>query len=226
MNEREPQTSELARLLDRSGERVRAVLNILVESPYFYASDDQDLFFFLRRHRREFTDFFTAYYGWTLLMDAKCARVYKQEWYNRAVNPASRTMFNFTRRDECLAFMMLLEFYEHQLEENGMTADDKENLRFRFGDLLAHVCRRFGECFPERVEMYAEDAVRAKILKPIMPELEKYRFVKKIKPPEDLDAREDDLIYEALPALYHYNGSALGRVVSDLEPAGADGEAG
>ena len=225
MSEREPQTSELARLLDRSGDRVRAVLNILVESPYFYASDDQDLFFFLRRHRREFTDFFTTYYGWTLLMDAKCARVYKQEWYNKAVNPASRTMFNFTRRDECLAFMMLLEFYEHQLEENGMTADDKENLRFRFGDLLTHVCRRFSECYPEKVEMYTEDAVRARILKPIMPELEKYRFVKKIKPPEDLDAREDDLIYEALPALYHYNGSALGRVVSELEPPGTGGEA-
>lgn len=227
MSEREQQTSELVRLLDRSGDRVRAVLNILVESPYFYASDEQDLFFFLRRHRREFTEFFTVYYGWTLLMDGKCARVYKPEWYNKAVNPTSRTMFNFTRRDECLAFMMLLEFYEHQLEENGMTADDKENLRFRFGDLLAHVCRRFGECFPDRQESYSEDAVRSKILKPIMPELEKYRFVKKIKPPDDLDAREDDLIYEALPALYHYNGSALGRAIGnqgDLDAPGPDGE--
>lgn len=113
-------------MLDRSGERVRAVLNILLESPYFCAYDDRDLFFFLRRHRREFADSFTAYYGWSLLIDAKCARVYKPEWYNTAITPTSRTMFNFTKRDECLAFMMLLEFYEHQLEENGMTADDKE----------------------------------------------------------------------------------------------------
>ncbi len=224
MSDREQKTVELARLLERSGDRVRAVLNILVESPYFYVSDDQDLFFFLRRHRREFAEFFAAYYGWTLLMDAKCARVYKPEWYNKAINPASRIMFNFTRRDECLAFMMLLEFYEHQLEENDMTADDKENLRFRFGDLLAHVCRRFVECFPEKAENYAEDAVRARILKPIMPELEKFRFVKKIKPPDDLDAREDDLIYEALPALYHYNGSALGRTVGDLNTPVVGGE--
>lgn len=225
MSEREQHPADVARLLDRNGDRVRAVLNILVESPYFYVVDDQDLFYFLRRHRREFAEFFTAYYGWVLLMDSKCARVYKAEWYNKAVNPAARNLFNFTKRDECLAFMMLLEFYEHQLEENGMTADDKENLRFRFGDLLTHVCRRLGECFPDKGATYTEDAVRAKILKPIMPELEKYRFVKKIKPPEDLDAREDDLIYEALPALYHYNGSTLGRVIGDLEPPAASGEA-
>ena len=167
---------ELARLLDRSGDRVRAVLNVMVESPYFYSSDDQDLFFFLKRHRREFTEFFKVFYGWTLLMDSKCARVYKADWYNPAISPAARTMFNFTRRDECLAFMMLLEFYEHQLEENGMTVEDKDNLRFRFGDLLGHVHRRFGECLSGKKETYSEDFVRAKILRPIMPELERYRF--------------------------------------------------
>lgn len=57
-----------------------------------------------------------------------------------------------------------------------------------------------------------------------MPELEKYRFVKKIKPPEDLGSREDDLIYEALPALYHYNGNALGRAISDIAAPGASEE--
>ena len=205
---------ELARLLDRSGDRVRAVLNVMVESPYFYCSDNQDLFFFLKRHRREFSEFFKVFYGWTLLMDSKCARVYKADWYNPAISPAARTMFNFTRRDECLAFMMLLEFYEHQLEENGMTVEDKDNLRFRFGDLLGHVHRRFGECFPGKIETYSEDFVRAKILRPIMPELERYRFIKRIKPPEDLAAKDDDLIYEALPALYHYNGSALSKVIT------------
>ncbi len=206
---------ELIRLLDRSGDRVRAVLNVMVEGPYFYSSDNQDLFFFLKRHRREFAEFFKTFYGWTLLMDSKCARVYKADWYNPSISPAARTMFNFTRRDECLAFMMLLEFYEHQLEENGMTVEDRDNLRFRFGDLLGHVHRRFAEYFPEKKDIYSEDFVRAKVLKPIMPELERYRFIKRIKPPEDLAAGDDDLIYEALPAIYHYNGSALSKVIGD-----------
>ena len=204
---------ELAGLLKRSGERVRAVLNVMMESPYFYATDNQDLFFFLKRHRREFTEFFKTFYGWTLLMDSKCVRVYKAEWYNPAISSSARTMFNFTRRDECLAFMMLLEFYEHQLEENGMTVEDKNNLRFRFGDLLGHVHRRFNECFPEKEETYSEDFIRARVLKPIMPELERYRFLQKIKPPEDLSTKDDDLIYEALPAMYHYNGNALSKRV-------------
>jgi hypothetical protein len=205
---------ELTKLLKRSGDRVRAVLNIMVESPYFYATDNQDLFFFLKRHRREFTEFFKTLYGWTLLMDSKCARVYKADWHNPAISSSARTMFNFTRRDECLSFMMLLEFYEHQLEENGMTVEDKNNLRFRFGDLLAHVHRRFHECFPDKKENYSEDFIRSKVLKPIMPQLERYRFLRKIKPPEDLPARENDLIYEALPAIYHYNGSALSKVIA------------
>ncbi|RJX30494.1 MAG: DUF2398 family protein [Desulfurivibrio sp.] len=208
--------AELAKLLERSGDRVRAVLNILVEAPYFYHTDNQELYFFLKRHRREFAEFFKQFYGWTLLMDGKCARVYKSEWYNQAISPATRTMFNFTRRDECLAFMMLLEFFEHQLEENGMTVEDRDNLRFRFGDLLGHVFRRFQESFPEKKESYSEDLVRARILKPIMPQLERYRFLMRITPPEDLSAGEDEIIYEALPAMYHYNGNALSRVIPEL----------
>ncbi len=149
-------------------------------------------------------------------MDSKCARVYKTEWYNTAISPAARTMFNFTKRDECLAFMMLLEFYEHQLEENGMTVEDKENLRFRFGDLLGHVHRRFSEYYPDKCEQYNEEFVRARVLKPIMPELERYRFLKKIKPPEDLITQDDAIIYEALPAIYHYNSSALSKLIPEL----------
>jgi hypothetical protein len=219
---------KLARLLERSGDKVRAVLNIMVESPYFYCDDHPDLFFFLKRHRQEFGEFFTTFYGWTLLMDSKCARAYKAEWHNTAIALSSRTLFSFTKRDECLAFMMILEFYEHQLEENGMTVEDKENLRFRFGDLLTHVQRRFALCFPDtapsplggaKASPYTEEYVRAKILKPILPELERYRFLKRIAPPDDLTASDDDLIYEALPALYHYNANALSRIIPELQQA-------
>jgi hypothetical protein len=208
---------ELTKLLERNSKRVHAVLNILQESAYFYRSDEQDLFYFLRRYRQEFTEFYKIFYGWTLLMDSKCARVYKsaKDWCNPAITPANRAMFNFTKRDECLAFMMLLEFFEHQLEENGITVEDKENLCFRFADLLTHVYNRFLEVNQTK-EPYSEDQVRAKILKPMMPELEKFRFLKKIPPPEEISAAGDELIYEALPALYHYNSSALGRVLPNL----------
>ena len=63
-------------------DRVRAVLNILVEAPYFYRSDNEELFFFLRRHRQEFAAFYENWYGWTLVLDEKCARVHKNKWYS------------------------------------------------------------------------------------------------------------------------------------------------
>ena len=44
----------LSNLLQLHGDRVRKVLNLLIESPYFYAQDDNDSFIFLKRHRPEF----------------------------------------------------------------------------------------------------------------------------------------------------------------------------
>lgn len=206
----------LASLLIRNSDRVQAVLNILIESPYFYVTDNQEHFLFLRRHRQEFVEFFKQFYGWTLLMDTKCARIYKAEWYNRAINPRYRSLFQFTKRDECLAFMVLLEFFEQQLEENGITVEDKENLRFHFGDLLEYSHKRFQEIFPEKAEQYSQENLRAKVWKSVMPELEKHRFLSKIAPPEDIDTSEQELIYEAMPALYHYNGAALSRIIPEL----------
>jgi len=210
---------DLAKLLKRSNDKVQAVLNILLESPYFYAVDDHDLFLFLRRHRREFTDFFKLFYGWSLIIDTKCARVYKADWFNRTITPANRSIFQFTRRDECLAFMMLLEFFEQQLEEHGMTIEDKENLRFHFGDLLDYSHNRFQKLFPKQEQRYSQEYLRSKIWKPVMPELEKHRFLCKIKPPEDLSASEQNFIYEAMPALYHYNSAALARMIPELVSA-------
>lgn len=206
----------LTSLLKRHGDRVQKVLNIMIESPYFYAQDDHDSFLFLRRHRAEFVEFFKQFYGWSLLIDSKCARVYKAEWHNTAITPSNRSLFNFSKRDECLAFMILLEFFEQQLEENGMTVEDKQNLRFHFGDLLDYSHKRFTEIFPDKHEEYSQDKVRDKIWKSVMPELETHRFLTKIKPPEDLQTVTADLIYEAMPALYHYNGAALSRIIPEL----------
>ena len=211
----------LPQLLERHGDRVRAVLNLLVETPYFYRTDNPDMFGFLRRHEEAFAEFFTAFYGWKLLLDGKCARVYKDRWYNAEVSEANRDVFGFTKRDECIAFMLLLEFFEHQLEEQSLTVED-EQLRFRFGDLLAHVHRRFGELFPERAAQGTEEFVRANLLRPIIPELVKYRFLAELPRPKEV-RNADDTIYEALPALYHYNTTCLSRPLPPAEPAMAVG---
>ena len=45
-----------------------------------------------------------------------------------------------------------------------------------------------------------------------MPVLERYRFLLKIKPSDDEAAPvEEDVIYECLPALWHYNATAVAR---------------
>ncbi|MDJ0838582.1 MAG: DUF2398 family protein [Acidobacteriota bacterium] len=200
-------------LMDRHADKVRAVANILVESPYFYKTDNENLFYFLRRHQREFAGFFEKFFEWTLYVDTKCARVYKDRWYNEAVNPSQRELFNFTRRDECIAFMLLLEFFEQQIDIQGVTVDERENLRFRYGDLLEHVHQRIHELFEDERKKahFTEEYVRARVLGAIMPRLEKYRFLLKIAPPKDGEVHRLDTIYEALPALYHYNAVRLSK---------------
>lgn len=206
--------SKLHDLLPRQGERVRAVLNILIESAYFYQTDDRngELFPFLLRYRREFTEFFKEFYDWDLTFDqlpkAKCARVFKRRWYNQALTESQRQWFRFTRRDECLAFMLLLEFFEQQLDEQNMSVEDPENLRFYFGDLLVYTHRRLGELYPVQADSYSMEAVR-KILRDVVPALEQYRLLVKVKAEAGEQVGADQAIYEALPAIYHYNGSRL-----------------
>jgi len=209
-------------LLARQGDRVRTVLNILLESPYFYRADDETAFNFLRRHRSEFTRFFEDHFGWSLVLDGKCARVYKERWYNREITESNRDVFNFSRRDECIGFMILLEFFEHQLEDNGMTVEDKDNLRFRFGDLLEFATRRFRDVFPGDGK-YEAEYVRAKVLRQIMPVLERYRFLRRIQPPADEQVAEEQILFEGLPALYHYNSAYLGKNLESIR-ALASGE--
>ncbi len=210
----------LNELLSRHGDRVRAILNILIESPYFYETDDPEksLFPFLLRHKREFTAFFKDFYDWDLIFDqlpkAKCARVFKPKWYNTAISESRRQWFRFTRRDECLAFMILLEFFEQQLEEQNMSIEDPDNLHFYAGDLLAYECRRLGELYPDKAETYSMDNVR-KLLRDVLAELEKFRMLARLKPHPGEQISDDQVIYEALPALYHYNPTRLSYQVLD-----------
>ena len=206
-----------------TAERVQAALNVLLEAPYFYKTDDEDIFLFIRRYQKELDTFFGSHFGWQLVADAKCARVYKPKWYNERITPSRRDMFNFTSRNDCIAFMLLLEFFELKLEEEAVGIDDPDNLRFRFGELLEFERRRFQELFPESLADYGDEEVR-RILRQIMPQLERYRFIAKIVPPPDERVAPDEIIYECLPALWHYDATAISRPVT--EDAAGEGAAG
>jgi len=207
-------------LLQKQKSRVQAVLNILLESPYFYKTDHEDYFLFLRRYQREFSGFFEDIFGWQLVVDSKCARLYKETWFNDRITPSNRDLFNFTRRDECISFMLLLEFFEHKLEEDSASVEEPDNIRFRFGDLLLFERTRFLELFPDQTDSYTDEDVR-KIMRPVMPQLEKYRFLLKIDPPDDETIAPDDTIYECLPALWHYSVQRISRPIDESVPTPA-----
>lgn len=197
---------------EQTAQSVRSVLNILLESPYFYREDDERLFLVLMRYKRAFEAFFEKFFGWTLVMDAKCARLYKPKWFNEKITLPNRDMFTFTKRDDCMAFLLVLEFFERECREQSVTADDRDNLRFRFGDLLEYASVRFRKLMEGKEENYPDERVRH-ILKGIMPQLEKYRFLRKIKPSADDSVSESEMIFECLPAMWHYQAAQLAQTI-------------
>jgi len=211
---------------DRVGPRARiqAVLNVLVEAPFFFREDDPELFAFLRRHRAEFVRFYDDLYDWRLVVDARCARLYKTRWHNRALKPSQHDVFDLTRRDECLAFLLVLEFYERLLDERNADPDDPEPLRFEFGELFGYTRERLRE------ELGAgapdDDGVR-KLLRSLVPTLLRYRFLREIPPDreERIGLDRDRYLYECLPALHHYDVRVLGQsALRDVLRAGPDAD--
>ncbi len=201
--------NDIKELKERYPEQVKAILNILLESPYFYRDDSEDNFLFLRRYLQEFRAFYRDWFGWDLIMDGKCARVYKESWVNQAIKPAYRLQFRLGKRDECIAFMLLIEFFEKLLEDNSMTVEDSHNPRFKFGDLLEYQQRRFVELFEQDQDKYSADYLQKNVLHALMPRLIEYRFLAEIKRPKGMQLTRDQFIYEALPALSHYNTGRL-----------------
>ncbi len=206
---------------DQTAHLVREALNVLLEAPYFYKQDDERLFLVVLRHRQAFTAFFEKFFGWTLVTDGKCARLYKPKWYNEAVTPPNRDLFGFTRRDDCVAFLLLLEFFERESRDQEVTVDDQENLRFRFGDWLDYSARRFRALLPDKVELYTDERVR-QIIRGIMPALEKYRFLKKVKASADDKVNETETIFECLPAMWHYQAAQLATPLFGAEEENAN----
>jgi hypothetical protein len=209
-----------------NGGRVTSVLNVLIEAPFFYRDDDPDLFAFLRRHRAEFERFYRELYDWDLVVDARTARLYKPRWHNRALKPSQHDAFDLTRRNDCLAFLLVLEFYERLLDQANAASDDAVSPRFAFGELFEFARARFTE---ELAAPMGDDDVR-KILRALMPTLVRYRFVRELPRDDtapDEAADSDHTLYEALPALHHYDVRRLGpdALSRALKPA-AEQEAG
>lgn len=208
-------SGSIDKLREQHPDQVKAVLNLLLESAYFYRGDHEDRFLFLRRFQAEFREFFRQYFGWDLIMDNKCARIYKADWFNNTVKPSERLQFRLGGRDECIAFMLTIEFYEKLLEDNSMTAEENQNPRFKIGELLDFQQRRFGELFPDDREKYNDEYLRKTILKRLMPQLLRYRFLQEVPRPPGMRLAQEQLIYEALPALYHYNTGRLAAPVGE-----------
>lgn len=204
-----------------NGARVTALLNVLVEAPFFYREDDPELFQFLRRYRADFDRFYKELYGWELVVDARTARLYKDRWHNRALRPTQHDVFDLTRKHDCLGFLIVLEFYERLLEQQNLASDDATLPRFTFGELFEFARSRLQEELGDGAP--DDDAVR-KVLRGLWPELERYRFVREVVRDRDEPEPDDEhVLYEALPALHHYDvrrlaPGALARAFG--EPAG------
>jgi hypothetical protein len=184
---------------------VQAILNLLGEAPFFYRQDDPEAFAFLRRNRAEFDRFYRELYGWELLVDGATARVYKDRWYNRALRPSQRDAFDPSRRLDCIGFLLLLEFYERLLEASNLGPADEPVPRFTFGELFAHTRDRLAQLGGAAL---TDDEVR-RMLRQLMPMLERYRFVREVPRDRDDEVADERVLYEALPGLYHYDPRRL-----------------
>lgn len=212
-----------------NGPRVTAVLNVLGEAPFFYRDDDTELFGFLRRNRAEFARFYQELFGWELTVDGRTARLYKERWHNPALRPSQHDVFDLTRRADCLAFLLLLEHHGRLLEQDNLSVDDGPMPRFLFGELFAFARARLAE---ELGDAAPADKELRRTLRGLWPTLERYRFVRAVPPDGDAghggDRDEDQILYEALPALHHYDlrrlgPQALARAFGAVEDAGAAG---
>ena len=103
---------------------------------------------------------------------------------------------------------LLLEFFEQELQNQAASTDDAEPLRFRYGTLLEFEARRFRELFRDRMEKYNDETVR-RILRELMPSMLRYRFLERVPPPPAENVRDEDTIFECLPALWHYQSTQL-----------------
>jgi len=197
--------------LDRlNHELVRRVLNVLTEAPYFYREDDPPLFHYLRRNRSTFKAFFKGTFEWDLLVDARCARLLKRgDRENPALKGSETDAFHLPRRNQCLVFALLLEFFEIEARRVNWDYERDAYLRFFHNDFFEHAKNRFRSLLTDRTP---DDGVLRRDIQETWDLLKRYRFIRLIPPtPAEalmLDRREGEL-YEFLPAVCVYDANVL-----------------
>ncbi len=202
MEELEPRGAPLEKL---SRSQSRRVLSCLTEATFFYRQDDPDLFDYLRRHRADFARFFEEHFGWALYVDKKCARLFRRAQENPALTPKQRDLFDLTRREECILFMLLLEFHELELAAQNVHPEHDDDLRFVLADFVAHAVKRYRELLGERAPSDRELLEHARRL---FGELERHRFLRLCER-GDGETAPEQLLYEVLPGLRCYDPTAL-----------------
>jgi len=213
-----------------SQSRVCAVLNCLTEATFFYRADDPDLFDYLRRHRGEFERFFEQFFAWDLYVDRKVARLFKRGRFNAALTPKQRNLFDLTRRDECIVFMLLLEFHEQELARQNIHYEHDENLNFLLSDFVEHVVRRYQQ---ELEDLRPTDREIFANIQSLFRQLEKHRFICLLEKgtaasDEMLPAgQSEQVLYSFLPGIHCYDPGRLSQsVFRDLVASGrADADA-
>lgn len=201
-----------------NGTKARRVMNVLLESPFFYREDDLDLFAFLRRQRAMFAQFFEEFFGWELYVDEQVARLVKPEVANPALRPSQRHVFRISGRMQYVLFCLLLEFYQRQADVQNLDIDKEPEVRFVLADFVQFVFERYraelGEQGPAEQEVLNE-------MRTLFRELERCRFIAE-RERQGVVAAEgpsagftergmEDVLYALLPGLRCYRSEVLTR---------------
>ena len=197
-------------------EKAQRVINVLLESPFFYRDDDIDLFGLLRRRQSLFREFFEVTLGWQLYVDQQVARLIKPKTFNPRLRPNQRHVFRVTGRHHYILFMMLLEFYQHQADEQNVDLEREAELRFVLADFVDFAFKRYRE---ELSDGMPEETLILKEMQSLFRKLEHHRFISLaettgVVAEDGLQAgftREgaSSLLYAMLPGLRCYRAEEL-----------------
>jgi hypothetical protein len=200
-------------------EKAQRVLNVLLESPFFYREDDVDLFGLLRRRQSLFQEFFEVFFGWELYVDQQVARLIKPRTFNPQLKPSQRHVFRITGQHQYVLFILLLEFYQHQADEQNVDLEREPEVRFVLADFVEFAFKRYreelGGGMPEEAFILGE-------MRSLFKKLEHHRFIAMaetigIVAEEGLSAgftREgvSSVLYAMLPGLRCYRPEELSRL--------------
>ncbi len=155
-------------------EKARRILNVLTEAPFFYRSDDVDLFGVLRRNVDVFEGFFATLFGWQLHVDAQLARVIKPVTCNPRLTPRQRHIFRISGRHEYIVLTLLLEFHQLQADQQNLNLDECDEVCFVLADFIEFVFSRYQEELGE--DSPTEDRL-LDTMRSLFGKLEQHRFL-------------------------------------------------